>query len=292
MDDPNEYYFLINFFIRKRQEVDGNETDFTFNVSEIVSDESPINTKTRLIEIIEVLKKDSVLRDYTHEQVITGYSLETIDAGTEKITIKGSLTEKFESYIQYKIRRNNPNLAVRHDAYIRVAPGTKWEHITIQFINEETVNIFISRGEEANAMQYNFAQMGFQNLKTKAPNIQWEFLRLLSMYPDHAISSDNPERSSKIPKRKQLLSETLKKFFIGMDEDPFHDCKTEGKYEIKMNLIPIGESSEDQTISEPVRTELGTNTPSRAIEARQQEDEDELDPEISEFLSGEAPLIP
>lgn len=293
MDDPNEYYYLIDFFIAEREHVEGTEEDFSFSPAKVTQDErSPIKTNTRLAQIIKVLKRDRVLYDYSHEHVITDYSPSDINDSTEEITIMGSSIEKFELYRNSKVRRNNPNLAVNHPAYIRVAPGTRWEHITIQFINEETVNIFISRGEEANAMQYNFAQMGFQNKKTKAPNVQWEFLRLLSMYPDHAISSDNRERSSKIPKRKQLLSETLKNFFIGMNEDPFHDYKREGKYEIKMNLIPIDESSEDQTMPEPIRTELGATTPSRAIGARQQEDEDELDPEVSEFLSEEAPLIP
>ena len=85
--------------------------------------------------------------------------------------------------------------------------------------------------------------MGFQNLKTKNPNFQWQLLIKLANN-DRKMSWDNPDANDKIKKHKQLLSEKLRKYFF-MTGDPFYLYKKEKLYEIKLNLIPENKQYEE-----------------------------------------------
>lgn len=113
----------------------------------------------------------------------------------------------------------------------------KWEEITIQFFNNQDV-LIKTRGKILNT---NFEGMGFMDKKKRLPNKQWELLVGLSKRNGEMSWQNNRSLSKKdidaIKKRKQLLSDALKKFFQ-IKNSPFADYARTGMYRIKINLVP------------------------------------------------------
>jgi len=121
----------------------------------------------------------------------------------------------------------------------------RWEEITIKFINGEEV-IITARND---TFHINYDVLGFQDEKKKSPNKQWDFLKLLAIKKGE-ISWENNEdlslrRINSIKKQKQLLTEALKAYFQ-IENEPFLNYRKEKAYKIKINLIPEGDSTEDQ----------------------------------------------
>jgi hypothetical protein len=116
---------------------------------------------------------------------------------------------------------------------------TKWEDITIQFLNGQEVIIKV----RDSIFQITYEGLGFQDERRKLPNKQWEFLKDLSEAGGE-ISWRNARASAKGKKQKQLLADTLKAYFQ-IDEDPFYPYKKEKAYKIKINLIPEVGSAAD-----------------------------------------------
>ena len=115
---------------------------------------------------------------------------------------------------------------------ISLPADTKWEQVTIKFLNGNDVTI---QAKEVK-IQSDFKEMGFCDKKKNVPNKQWEFLRALSEHHGE-INWDSSEATTKLKKRKQLLSSALKNCFH-IDEDPFYPYKKEKTYKIKLILLP------------------------------------------------------
>lgn len=146
--------------------------------------------------------------------------------GIPQIDIKG-----FEEKVVLQ-KPKNKRIALK-----RFPPDTKWQDITIRFLNEHEVIVEVKNETH----QTNYEVMGFGDAKTKLPNKQWGFLRLLSFKGGELSWENNKDLPVKqinsIKKQKQLLAEELKAYFQ-IDEDPFYSYKQEGAYRIKMTLIP------------------------------------------------------
>jgi len=113
-------------------------------------------------------------------------------------------------------------------------PDTKWEHLTIEFLNEQDVKI----AAPGFSKKTDYKEMAFidNRTKTNLPNKQWEWLKELA--ENHGeFSWSNRKASPLIKQRKKLLSDALKACFQ-IDEDPFYPYKPIGAYKIKINLIP------------------------------------------------------
>ena len=121
-------------------------------------------------------------------------------------------------------------------------PGTKWDDITIQFLNGQEVILKV----KDLTFQTNHEEMGFEDERQKKPNRQWDLLQLLATKGGEISYANNNNLNlkevDKIKKKKQLLSDCLKAYFQ-IDEDPFHPYKTEGAYKIKIKLIAELDSS-------------------------------------------------
>lgn len=128
-----------------------------------------------------------------------------------------------------------------------VPKGTKWEQITMKFLNGhevliKTKDVTISSDYEA---------LGFADTKSRLrlPNLQWDFLVGLSRVRGELTWKNNhvlrPNLQNSAVKRKQLLADTLKIAF-GISEDPFYDYKKEKAYKIKMVLIPEEEDAPEE----------------------------------------------
>lgn len=126
---------------------------------------------------------------------------------------------------------------------LKLPSNTKWEHITIQFIDYDKVKI-----QAPNHFKKitDFRKMGFENLKNGKPNKQWELLYALSRY--HGDLSwtiatfrkrvdSHPLSTPKIRKQIQILSQSLKQYF-NINEPPFYDYVKFKAYKTKFFLLP------------------------------------------------------
>jgi len=111
--------------------------------------------------------------------------------------------------------RNISTLPLKRITPLELPHGTKWEHIVMQFIDNENITIKISDNSKYKA---NYTEMGFKDEKKLCPNIQWKFLHFLSLRKGrlswkslaeerNAIKKEDIEKLiNQAKKRKQLLS--------------------------------------------------------------------------------------
>jgi len=62
---------------------------------------------------------------------------------------------------------------------LKLPVGTKWEYVTIQFLDYDKVKI---QAPNKFSKIVNFQKMGFENQKNGRPNTQWKLLYDLSRY--------------------------------------------------------------------------------------------------------------
>jgi len=126
---------------------------------------------------------------------------------------------------------------------LKLPSGTKWEHITIQFLDYDKVRI--QAPSKFNKV-VNFRKMGFENQKNGKPNTQWELFYDLSRYRGDlswTITTyrrkvdSHPLSTPKIRKQIQRLSSTLKEYF-NLNDAPFYDYIKVGAYKTKFSLLP------------------------------------------------------
>jgi len=73
-----------------------------------------------------------------------------------------------------------PALSPKKITPLKLPSGTKWEHITIQFLDYDKVKI---QAPDKFSKIVNFRKMGFENQKNGKPNKQWELFYDLARYP-------------------------------------------------------------------------------------------------------------
>jgi len=126
---------------------------------------------------------------------------------------------------------------------LKLPSGTKWEHVTIQFLDYDKVKI---QAPDKFTKIVDFRKMGFENLKNGRPNTQWKLLYDLSRYRGDltwTISTyrkkvdSHPLSTPKIRKQIQRLSESLKQYF-NINEAPFYDYVKYEAYKTKFFLLP------------------------------------------------------
>lgn len=191
----------------------------------------------------EVAKTKTIFGDGKQEQELPLARVEI--TSIPEIKIKG-----FEEKV---ILQKPKNKKIR----LRQFPiNTKWEDITIQFLNGQEVIVRVKNL----TFQTTYEEMGFQDEKTKLPNKQWQFLKNLSETGGE-ISWKNPHATPKGKKQKQLLSDSLKAYFQ-IDESPFYSYKQEKSYKIRVHLIPEVKSEDKQQDDLEMRKEYKEQTPS------------------------------
>ena len=162
----------------------------------------------------------------------------------EKVEINTSRKTKLIYRKSKKIKLNLPEFP----------SGLKWEEITIRFLNGDDVQI-TAKGL---VFSSNCELMGFQNEKTKTPNLQWTLLKILSMKNGYLNWDNNKNLDKKTrdntKKQKQELSEKLSIYFNSVEGSPFFEYKAENGYKIKMHLIPEQGSGIESTTYEAKAT--------------------------------------
>ena len=126
---------------------------------------------------------------------------------------------------------------------LKLPTNTKWEHITIQFLDYDKVRI--QAPNKFNKV-VNFRKMGFENQKNGKPNKQWELFYNLSRYRGDLSWTITTYRrkvdshllsTPKIKKQIQRLSSTLKEYF-SINDSPFYDYVKIRAYKTKFFLLP------------------------------------------------------
>jgi len=152
--------------------------------------------------------------------------------------------EKGESFeICMPFLKQLPAPSPKRVTSLKLPPDTKWEHITIQFLDYDKVKI---QAPNKFSKVVNFQKMGFENLKNGKPNTQWKLLYDLSQYRGDlswTIATyrkkvdSHPLSTPKIRKQIQRLSNTLKEYF-NINDAPFYDYIRIGAYKTKFFLLP------------------------------------------------------
>lgn len=149
---------------------------------------------------------------------------------------------------------------------IKLPPNTRWQDITMRFLDKD--NIEITTKDFARTA--NFKEVGFEDKKTKRPNLQWKFLQLLAMQKGELRWETDLDTSVKerdrFKKKVQILSDTLENYFQ-IKEPLFYSYRKEKAYRIKINLIrpsDYQESAQQQKdkIGSEVKEYLDKNAPS------------------------------
>jgi len=158
-----------------------------------------------------------------------------------------SLMECFENGESFEISmpflKQYPTPSHKKFTPLKLPSGTKWEHVTIQFLDYDKVKI---QAPNKFSKIVNFQKMGFENLKNGKPNTQWELLYDLSRYRGDlswTIATyrkkvdSHPLSTPKIRKQIQILSQSLKQYF-NINEPPFYDYVKFKAYKTKFFLLP------------------------------------------------------
>ena len=121
---------------------------------------------------------------------------------------------------------------------IKLPSGTKWEDITIRFLNSYDIKVFVKNKIHS---EINHEDMGcFRlNRKNKEADAQWKFLQELSISGGECDlqSKINIKEKEKYRQYKMKLSLNLKEKF-NMDENPFYEYRDKNIYKTKFKIEP------------------------------------------------------
>ncbi len=169
------------------------------------------------------------------EEQALDYSTASVDPGKGEYLYHIGITDYFDKYRANLIKENylvkeKINKGVLP---LTLPPNTRWENITITFLNEHDVAIDV----KGKRYKRDYKDMGFLDSRKTRPNKNWNLLKLLASKKG-PFTWEHAEADPIYRKRKQLLSNELR-YFFQIDEDPFYPYREVKGYEIKMKLIPL-----------------------------------------------------
>ncbi|MCK5768259.1 MAG: hypothetical protein KAH35_07810, partial [Candidatus Atribacteria bacterium] len=174
--------------------------------------------KQFISDTLDLIKKECLNVDYSLKQKYCPF-IDSLIKSLEK-------GERFEICIPFL--NQSPAPSPKRITPLNLPSSTKWEHITIQFLDYDKVKI---QAPNKFKKVVNFSKMGFENLKNGKPNTQWKLLYDLSRYRGDlswTIATyrkkvdSHPLSTPKIRKQIQVLSQSLKQYF-NINEPPFYD---------------------------------------------------------------------
>ncbi len=192
-----------------------------------------INNKQFISDTLDFYKKECLNVDYLLKQKYYPFVDSLIKSFEEG--------ESFEIGIPFLSQLPIPS--PKRITPLKLPSDTKWEHITIQFLDYDKVKI--QAPNNFNKV-VNFRKMGFENQKNGKPNKQWELFYDLARYRGDlswTITTyrkkvdSHPLSTPKIRKQIQRLSNTLREYF-NLNDAPFYDYIKIGAYKTKFSLLP------------------------------------------------------
>lgn len=212
-------------------------------------------SRDELDKILMMLSKKLMFTPYLKDKEGIGIGFAPAVPAQTAINVMSQYANKLEP----KLIKTDSKIAKNTKVFPhKLVAGTKWEHIIIQFLDDQNVRIIVGK----NTLEASFIDMGFEDGRTGKPNKQWALLLILARHQGE-INATDTEVNSKIKKTKELLVKQLKSYFP-LDYDPFWPYepylpyKEKSSYQIKLQLIPanskpvIVEEEQDE-ISREVR---------------------------------------
>jgi hypothetical protein len=192
-----------------------------------------IKNKQFMSDTLDFFKKECLNVDYLLKQKYYPF-VDNLIQSFEK-------GESFEICIPFLNKLPTPSQ--KRITPLKLPSDTKWEHVTIQFLDYDKVKI---QAPNKFSKVVNFRKMGFENQKNGKPNKQWELFYDLARYRGDlswTITTyrkkvdSHPLSTPKIRKQIQRLSNTLKEYF-NINDAPFYDYVKIGAYKTKFSLLP------------------------------------------------------
>jgi hypothetical protein len=140
--------------------------------------------------------------------------------------------------VKNKVAENKPKFPHKLPA------GTKWEEITIKFVDDENVYIQVKQLKHTAS----YKELGLVGRgKNPNPSELWAFLKVLAQVNGELAIKD-AQAKNKYKKQKELLAKALQNYF-SLDYDPFYPYhssteKSGNSYKIKITLIPPPDKKE------------------------------------------------
>ena len=128
---------------------------------------------------------------------------------------------------------DDPRLSLPTHAF-PTPPGTRWQDVTIRFLNQHQVHVQVGRTSDA----FEFTQMGMADGRRKPvePNKQW---RLLVDFAEGngTVRWGSTHENRRRQKQKEELSNVLRCFF-GIDDDPFEPLEDCSGWRARIRVLP------------------------------------------------------
>lgn len=185
------------------------------------------------LEVVERIQKD------TREAEIES-SVEV----QEQEELSEVITEKILSLVKEEALRSSNLLAT--PAIISLPSGTRWESLTLTFLNELEIEVRLGRKLIG---RYDHQKLGFANLKTKdkRANKAWVLLRLLSVLGSQKATVEMVSTSGHFSKTSKnnihatmvILSKQLREAFGLWEDDPFYNYWEYRYYKPRFTLKPL-----------------------------------------------------
>jgi len=212
---------------------------------------------------IDTIRHDAL--EYLKDEGVLYFSQDELSANSKKIEVYLDI-KKLDLFREKNQELLSPSTKRGDLPPISLPPNTKWEDITIEFVDGHNINIKC----KGKTIRRDYKEMGFENFKNRKPNKQWEFLQKLAENggelswnkassgkasgmrkteqdfgyehnEDNSATSHNKGFSiikapDKTKKTKQMLSRALKAAFQ-IDSDPFFPYQETKSYKIRINLV-------------------------------------------------------
>lgn len=121
-----------------------------------------------------------------------------------------------------------------------------WEDVRVTFVDSHNVFIeFLAIGQK---ITVDYMDMGMWDGRTQKPNAQWVIWQALAENSGR-IDWNSPQASTQLKKQKQLLGKALSSYF-NIQGDPFKVYREAKAYELKMTMVPSGNTNRRQSQSD------------------------------------------
>lgn len=193
------------------------------------------------IDALLELKKENFLE-------IKEFEIMALDGSSFTFRVIVKCLDKTEKYLKNRSSENIKKNSKDIEAFpFKLPAGVRWENFMVKFLSDYEIKIEVI-GKKYNAT---FRELGLEDSRTKKPNQQWYFLKILSEN-NGELSCKNPKANPIYKKSKELLSKALKRYFK-IDYDPFYSYKPsfggekeKNSYKIKLTLIPMPTEKEEK----------------------------------------------
>jgi len=199
---------------------------------------------------IKILANEKLLEEYEPKVSHAYEHIQKIQLVDSKLEVDG-LKDGLNAIAQSKKEADKPKFPHKLPA------GTKWEEITIKFVDDENVYIQVKQYKHTAS----YKELGLVGRgKNPNPSELWAFLKVLAQVNGELAIKDTQARD-KYKKQKELLAKALQSYF-SLDYDPFYPYRSStekqgNSYKIKITLLPLQDDNSKSTAAAEEDDDLG-----------------------------------